>query len=100
MIIPYMVFGLFGFYQAYHYLYGRKEKCIKKIYQLIREDMGKGKFRNGLREQDIYSVYSREIDYLEDDFTETVLEGLREKLASDEKIQKAVSSSGYDIFKL
>ena len=100
-LLPIYVIG--GFL-VLHFLYkqckSKETLTAHRLIKLIMKDFEAGRFRNGLREEDIFRRYQSRIDYYQAPFEEEVLPTVSKALDDDPRIQKQVQRAGHSVWVL
>ena len=97
----YIALGLVIIYILWEQSKTRMQKTADKIYNLLAEDLANGKFRNGIRVDDIYLHYSVVISGNRDVFYTQVLPLMSKRLENpNSKIKKTLNRHGMLVWKL
>jgi len=77
------------------------DKIAYRVYKLLKEDLRDGKFRNGIRVDDIFLCYGVLIDGSRDYFYSKILPKMEKKIASpSSSIEKTLNRSGILVWRL
>lgn len=78
----------------------KKQKIAGQVYQLLRDDLLRGKFRNGIRVEDVFLSYSLVIKESRDYFYSNILPLLERRMSASKSLEKALGRTGTLVWRL
>lgn len=93
----YTLLTLVMLYTIHRFAKGKAKLSCERLIKAIEEDMDNGKWRNGIRKEDIYNYYESEMVYSEEEFNEKVLPILTQEL--NHRMHRVINRSGALVWK-
>jgi len=93
----YTILAIVTIYTVLRFLKGKAKLSCERLIKAIEEDMDNGKWRNGIRREDIYNYYESEMVYTEAEFDEKVLPMLTQEL--NHRMHRVINRSGALVWK-